>query len=633
MKVKEILPASILLFFLSIPTLSFGQYFERNKVQYRTFDFFVKKTDHFLVHHYPRSAEAALDSALMLERWYERHAEALGFGLEDRQKVILYNNFVDFEQTNAVSGLIPPEEGGITESLDRRIIVPLTGIYAENFHVLGHELVHAFQMEPRTAPSETGAQLQRQPTWFVEGQAEYLSLGPDDPLTSMWMRDAVLNVNIPSIDDLSWRPDEFFPYRFGHAVWAWIDRTWGKEGVRSFFGAAMSKGIATAVDSALHEKSLDEFSRKWKDDLLKTTMPQLAGRTLPENAGRTLPGIGRGTNLSPVVSPDGEYIAVFSRRDTFNFALYLADAANGRVFKTLAGSENDASFDALRFIDSAGTWSPDSRSFAFTVEKDGSDAVAVADVPGGVVRKVLRLKDVAGVSNLAWSPDGGHIALSGTRDGIRDLYLLDPDTGSLEQLTDDWHAEIQPAWSPNSRTLAFAVDRGAKTDKAGLSFGSMNIGFMDMATRQIRIVSLKDGAKHINPQFSPDGRALYFVSDPDGFSDIYRYDLDSEEFLRVTNVATGVSGLTRLSPCLSVTRSTGELVFLLFSRGSYEVHALSAEQSRGIPVAFEGGIPAQALAGEGGGAGGGSGGGPGRGGVGGGGGGGSGGGCGGSNHG
>jgi CBS domain-containing protein len=183
------------------------------------------------------------------------------------------------------------------ESLDRRIIVPLTGVSGENSHVLGHELVHAFQMEPKIIPTESATPLQRQPIWFVEGQAEYLSLGQEDPLTSMWMRDAVLHLTIPSIDELSWKSDEFFPYRFGEAVWAWIGRTWGDAGVRSFSTEAMEKGIAAAIDSAFGVKSMEDFSRRWKDDLLKTTMPQLAGRTLPENAGRMLPGIGGGTSF------------------------------------------------------------------------------------------------------------------------------------------------------------------------------------------------------------------------------------------------------------------------------------------------------------------------------------------------
>ena len=28
------------------------------------------------------------------------------------------------------------------------------------------------------------------PLWFIEGMAEYLSIGPSDPHTAMWLRDA-----------------------------------------------------------------------------------------------------------------------------------------------------------------------------------------------------------------------------------------------------------------------------------------------------------------------------------------------------------------------------------------------------------------------------------------------------------
>ncbi len=62
--------------------------------------------------------------------------------------MILYDSFSDFQQTNAVPGLISAGEGGVTESLGGRIIIPLTGVPADDDHVLGHELVHAFQFPP-----------------------------------------------------------------------------------------------------------------------------------------------------------------------------------------------------------------------------------------------------------------------------------------------------------------------------------------------------------------------------------------------------------------------------------------------------------------------------------------------------
>ncbi len=589
---RKVLVSALLL--CLIPVFTWAQYFERNKVQYGSFDFSVLTTRHFKIYHYPRGAPAVMDAARMLEAAYAHHAEAFGYGIKGLQKVILYDSFIDFEQTNVIPGMISQGEGGVTEGLMHRMVLPLTGTSSENAHVLAHELVHAFQFE-KMGTGALGVAAEPLPLWFVEGQAEYLSLGPDDPLTDMWMRDALLNKDIPSIDDLASKQNKYFPYRFGDAVWYWIDRGWGKAGIREFFDDAAERGIPAAVKVALGVTTMGDFSARWKGDFSITYGPKVEGRTLPSEVGRKLPGLDSGLNLSPVISPNGKYIAVFSQRSLFGLNLYLADAETGKVLKNLAGSDNDARYDVLNFIDSAGTWSPDSRSFAFVVERGGQDDVAIVEVPSGRLLKTIPVKGVKGVAGLAWSPDGRSIALSGTKDALRDIYLLDPATGGLEQLTTGWHTELQPAWSPDGRTLAFATDEGAHTDLATLTFQSMNIGLLDMQTRETRIISVKDGAKHINPLFSPDGKSLFFVADTDGYSDLYRYDTPSGQFFRVTRVATGISGLTVLSPCLSMAEATGELVLTVFNNRKYEVHVLALDQAQGQPISLDGAISAPEL--------------------------------------
>ena len=580
----------------SLPVLLWGQYFECNKVQYGAIDFSVLKTEHFQIYHYPEGAPAVMDAARILEAAYTHHADIFGYGIKGYQKVIVYDSFIDFEQTNVIPGIITLGEGGVTEGLMHRIVLPLTGTYRENAHVLAHELVHAFQFEKISPLGVFAAASQPlPPLWFIEGQAEYLSLGPDDPLTDMWMRDAYLNKDIPNIDDLTAKQNKYFPYRFGDAVWYWIDRGWGKTGIREFFNDAVEKGIPSAAQSALGVKTMAELSARWKGDFAITYSPKVADKTLPKDVGRILPGLDTGLNLSPVISPDGKYIAVFSHRGLFDLDLYLADAQNGKVLKSLATSESDARYDVLSFIDSAGTWSPDSRSFAFVVEQGGKNSVAIVEVPSARLEKVIPLAGVKGAAGLAWSPDGSRIALSATREALRNIYLLDPSSGALERITTGWHTKLQPAWSPDGATLAFATDEGAHTDLAALTFQSMNIGLLDIQTRQTRIISVQDGATHINPLFTPDGKALYFIADTDGYSDLYRYDFASGQFFRVTNVATGISGLTVLSPCLSMAYKTGELVMTVFNNRKYEVHAMALDHAQGQPIALTGAIGAPTL--------------------------------------
>ena len=170
---------------LSVPASA--QYFGRNKVQYRTFDFQVLKTEHFDIYYYP-SEQAGVDlAARFAERWHVRLGRLFQHRLRGRQPLILYGSHVDFEQTNVIGGELGEGTGGVTEPLRRRIVLPLAGPLSDTDHVIGHELVHAFQFDitslPDMAPGQTGAE--RLPLWFIEGMAEYLSIGPIDANTAM----------------------------------------------------------------------------------------------------------------------------------------------------------------------------------------------------------------------------------------------------------------------------------------------------------------------------------------------------------------------------------------------------------------------------------------------------------------
>src|SRR5688572_10785620 len=161
-----------------------AQYFGRNKVQYEDFDFKVKSTEHFDIYFYPEEAAAVELAARMAERWYARISKVLRHELSGRQPLILYAAHPHFRQTNALSGEVGEGTGGVTEMFKRRIILPFAGGLAETDHVLGHELVHAFQFDMASERDLEGRPVGRAamqlPPWVIEGMAEYLSIGSED---------------------------------------------------------------------------------------------------------------------------------------------------------------------------------------------------------------------------------------------------------------------------------------------------------------------------------------------------------------------------------------------------------------------------------------------------------------------
>jgi len=578
--------AVCLMAFITLPNTVSAQYFGRNKVQYDQFEFKSFKTDHFEIFFYPEEEEAVSDAARMAERWYQRHSRTFLREFYKRKPIIFYANDADFHQTNAINGAVGEGTGGVTESLKERVIMPLTGSYKDTDHVLGHELVHSFQYDLALSRSDSlRFAFQLVPLWLTEGMAEYFSVGRLDAHTAMWMRDAALRDDLPTIETIT-RDMSYFPYRYGQAYLAYIGGKYGDAAVANLFKLTGQVGVDSAFVYTLGITA-DSLSTEWIQTVKDTYLPLTVDRDSADVAGRKVlaPDIDGGKmNIAPVVSPDGQYVAFLSEKDLFEINLFIADANTGEVIRKLKSGNRDAHFDAIRFIASAGSWSPDGRNFAFITFVEGDNEISILDWTKGSVTQRFSVAGVSAITNLAWSPDGNTLAFSGMDGGISDLYLLNMDSGNVRQLTNDRYADLQPTWSPDGRSLAFTTDRGEDgTNFRTLQYADERLAIIDVESLDIRVIAPFKGAHH-NPQFSPDGRSLYFISNYDGFKDIYRMDLDSEDVYKLTNQKTGVSGITALSPAMTVAAQSGRMMFSVFGNSEYTVYARESDELEGVLI-------------------------------------------------
>ena len=560
-----------------------AQYFGQNKVQYRSFAFQIIQTDHFEVYYYPAERVAALDAARMAERWYSRLSRVLHHEFQGRKPIILYASQSDFQQTNAISGDIGEGTGGVTEFFKHRMVLPFTGSYAELEHVLGHEMVHQFQYDVFSR-GRIGAGVQtlvnvNPPLWFMEGMAEYLSIGPIDPHTSMWLRDASLEGHLPTIEQLTYDP-RIFPYRFGHALWAYIGEKWGDEVIGEILQASTAGGVENAFKRGLG-LSLDDLSSEWRDAVQTTYLPQLSEHYRARRIAQPVLTQKRsdGTlHLAPALTPDGRDIAYFSGKNSFFVDLYLADAETGHVKRRLVRSTLSNNYESLRFINSAGSFSPDARYFAIAAKHKDKDDLVILDVKKGSEFRRIPIP-LNGLTTPAWSPDGRQIVFTGYDGGLSDLFVVNADGSDLRRLTNDKYADLQPAWSPDGKTIAFATDRGPETDFSQLRFGNMRIGLYHLDNGAIETLPHTEHGKNINPVWAPDGRSIAFVSDRSGISDIYLYDFGDRNLYQLTDVFTGVTGITPLSPALSWARQADRLAFAYYEDGDYNVYGVDNPRS------------------------------------------------------
>jgi dipeptidyl aminopeptidase/acylaminoacyl peptidase len=190
-------------------------------------------------------------------------------------------------------------------------------------------------------------------------------------------------------------------------------------------------------------------------------------------------------------------------------------------------------------------WSPDGRALAFLSARP-APGEATGDAPrsqvwllpraGGEPRRVTSLQN--GVSSFVWSPDGAKLVCvgpSGPGDTARSpsdvrhykhinykfndtgwfddkrthLWMVDVSTGAARQITsgDDWN-DSDPQWSPDGRKIAFVSDR---TGRAFDDSRNTDIWTIDAAGGPLTRISDHVEADN-SPRWSPDGQTIAFLS-------------------------------------------------------------------------------------------------------------------------
>jgi Tol biopolymer transport system component len=554
-----------------------AQYYGRNKVQYQKFDFKVMKTRHFDVYFYLEDRETVKQAGLMAERWYSRLSRMFNHELKGRQPLVLYSSGPQFQQTTVIPGTMGEGTGGVTESFKRRIILPYGPSLTETDHVIGHELVHAFQydvMAQGHSDNQRGYEDSlRIPLWFIEGMAEYLSIGPVDPNTAMWMRDTVRRKDMPQLSKLD--NYKYFPYRYGHAVWSYITGRLGDEVIGKMMKNVGRQGsFETVLEVSLGAK-LKQISADWHKSMQDAYTPLYDKTQMPDKAAKpvVLGSEENVYNISPSLSPDGKEMIFLSTRDLFSIDLYLADAMTGKVKRKIISTAVDPHFESLQFIRSAGSWDAKGELFVFGAVAKGRPLLTIINVPKNRIEREIPFPELGEILSPCWSPDGSSIVFSALAGGISDIFIYDLKTSTVKQMTRDSFGDLEPVWSPDGTRIAFVTERFS-TNLDWLDIGNYELALMDPETARVEKVLAFPAGKNINPQWSPDSKSLFFISDQSGKSDLYRIELGTGKIRQVTNLYAGISGITELSPAVSVAQESGRIAFSGYDQGRYSIYAI-----------------------------------------------------------
>ena len=150
-----------------------------------------------------------------------------------------------------------------------------------------------------------------------------------------------------------------------------------------------------------------------------------------------------GINVSADVSPNGKSVALTLSKDG-NPELYVKTLRNGklrRLTKTPHAAEASPS------------WSPDGRQIVFVSDRAGAPQLYTVPADGGRARRIT----FRGNENVApdWGANG-LIAYSSKRDGRYQICIMDASGGRRQQLTTEHVDHEDPSWAPNGRHIVYA---------------------------------------------------------------------------------------------------------------------------------------------------------------------------------
>jgi Tol biopolymer transport system component len=513
-------------------------------------DWKTLETPHFRIHHEAANKEYAQNLAAIAERVHDKLSGWLAWQPQDKTEVLILDT-VDLSNGSAfplpynrISIYMPPPVDG--ELMDQSPWLEM---------VFTHEYVHILHLDmaygaPQKVRNVFGRSMDLfslldfpqifAPTWVTEGIAVYgesehagqygnaANYGRLNSAFYEGMMRMEVQRGLRSLTEVSFNSGFRWPYGqvylYGAYFFKFVETHYGRDAVTNYIRVYGTNLIPFRMDSRSEEifgKSAQTVWAEFQDYLTQRFAPQLAAIKQQDRfvTHTVYDALYSNSALAPAANGD---------------LYFLHDDASSRpeIRRLRADGTSEAVLDGRGVQEIA--WH-DEAGLLLSKFAVCDNTNIYADLyqwkPG--MSSARRLTHCGRYTFAAWRPDGQAIAAIQSERGMSRLLLLDATGKMVGVLADMPQGDTlgHISWSPDGNSLVASIQRKET---------GWNLELLDIKTHLWRVLTANSELVQ-RPQFSKDGREIYFLSDHGKVWNLRRLKLGSEQIDTISNTASAIT--------------------------------------------------------------------------------------------
>lgn len=435
------------------------QEFGHNRVQYNSFSWKSHNYARFKIYYSGINEEIAVYVARTMHHYLQDAELKLDYKFPEKLEVIVYESQSKFRQSNlGINNEEYSNVGGTSRIVGSKVFIYFEGDH-QQFNRNIKQAVYEVLLKHMLFGGDWKDQLKTglnsgMPLWLQDGLLNYFVYEWDDVSESR-LKDLILTKKIDKFNKLT----DAEKVIAGQAIWNYIAETHGATLIPNIiYITRVTRNVERAFFSLLGmdfvnlNKNYISFYRSRYIEEYKNQQ-EAEGELVKFKIKK------ESVYYGAKISPDGDKVA-YVENQSGRYRVKVLDIASGKS-ETIFAAEpkmdriQDFSYPVLG-------WHPTVDALTFFTERKGVLKMCIYTFSDKeLIQKDI--KDLDKILSFNYSSDGKKMIYSGVVRGQSDLYLLDLNSQSRKQITDDVYDDLDPVFIENNSRILFASNRTSDT--------------------------------------------------------------------------------------------------------------------------------------------------------------------------